>query len=167
MATTATSHSGAIQRTFIPELLQSIVEQLVAHPNVLVALSQVTQLTSDFALDVLWRTIPTAFYILKLLPSFALVDGKYVCNFKSNLRWLKGHGQRLTRDVLPGEWSAFDRYSSRIHEFISLFSSVEFMGVDDIELDIFVKIQRLRPGRELFTALRVLITPVGLNRRGL
>jgi hypothetical protein len=73
--------------------------------------------------------------------------------------------QGLIRDVLPGEWAAFDRYSPRIHEFISLFSSGESMGVDDIELDIFLKIQRLRPGRELFSALRVLITPLGLNKR--
>jgi hypothetical protein len=77
---------NAVQQTFnIPELLQSIIEQLVTHPNALVSLSQVARLTCDFALDVLWRTIPTAFHILKLLPPFALgVKGEYVCGVFSS-----------------------------------------------------------------------------------
>jgi hypothetical protein len=109
---------SAVQQTFnTPDLLQCIIRQLVTHPNALISLSQVTQLTSGFAFDVLWRRIPMAFHILELLPSFASgVNGKYVCGcFQVKLHWLMDRVQGLVRDMLPHFLDSLQSHCKLIH----------------------------------------------------
>ena len=58
------------------DLLQHVVEQL--RPHDLTRLAITSQSTSDVALDELWEVLPTTFFVLRLLPCIADVEGLYV-----------------------------------------------------------------------------------------
>ena len=57
------------------ELLHKVMESLAAsHPSVLPGVARVARFFTNPALDALWRIIPSSIDLLKLLPSFELVD---------------------------------------------------------------------------------------------
>lgn len=62
------------------DIIDNIVQHLGQSVSLqdLLSLALVSRTLSPIALDHMWRNLPTSYYILKLLPGFALVQGKYV-----------------------------------------------------------------------------------------
>lgn len=61
----------------------------------------------------------------------------------------------MGRDICDGEWTTFDKYSGRIHQFSNIFSS-SGVGSPDIDHTIFERLQRLK-GKPLFPRLRTIL----------
>lgn len=61
------------------DILPVIIGHLSAYPAFLARLILVSKFVSDAAVDALWRTLPTSFYVLSLLPHFQYIDGQFVC----------------------------------------------------------------------------------------
>ncbi|KAF9521241.1 hypothetical protein CPB83DRAFT_900958 [Crepidotus variabilis] len=80
----------------------------------------------------IWEIVPTAFYVLKLLPFFTLRDGTWSVPMSANpASW---------------EWSRFDLYAPDIRRMISLSSS-SIIGDHDIDAKTFLNISYLRPDK--------------------
>lgn len=62
-------------------ILSSVIQHLTDCRDDLLSLALTSQLVSSIALDYLWKDLPTAQYILSLLPGFAVIDEIYVSQF--------------------------------------------------------------------------------------
>jgi hypothetical protein len=60
------------------DIADNIVQYLAHSRQDLFSLSLISRSISPMALDHLWKNLPTTYYILKLLPGFTLIKGKYV-----------------------------------------------------------------------------------------
>lgn len=85
------------------------------------------------ALDVLWRLLPSVFPLLKLLPSFQLVNGEYILSDIKAEEWriLESYARRvrfIRIEFAYLRWKVSPQVYSRINEWIGSFALSKSQG---------------------------------------
>ncbi|KAJ3501186.1 hypothetical protein NLJ89_g9454 [Agrocybe chaxingu] len=125
----------------------SLLDLVLRHADApsLACLMRVSGLLFELAGGHLWHTIATSFYVLKLLPSFRLVNGLWTFDLKY--------------PAPSTEWTRFDQYAPAIRIIRNLISTAA-SDILDIDPRVFLFINRARPSKlVLFENLELLLMP--------